>query len=114
MAEYYQTLAIDTMQGKGNLELARKNLISELKVTGKSRDIEKRVKKELEKSFEPDELKIPKGLCYLTGKTDYYLHDMDICQRFAEANRNTIANNIIKKMDGVLKSSFIQSTTISN
>jgi len=98
VAEYYQNLAIEMMHGKGNLPQARKELIATLKATGKSHLIEQMVK-ELELTFRPSETKIPKDLCYLTDKNrEQYLHDMDICQKFAESNRNTIANTIINKM----------------
>ncbi len=36
-------------------------------------------------------LDIPRDLCYLTGQyRDEYLHDMKICQKYAELNRKTI------------------------
>lgn len=42
---------------------------------------------------------IPKDLCYLTGSIkEDYLHDMRICQEFAQLNRKTILDNICKEL----------------
>lgn len=43
--------------------------------------------------------KYAKALCYLTGEyRDRYLNDMDICQKYASLNRETMANIILNKM----------------
>lgn len=53
------------------------------------------------------DIDMPRDLCYLTGKyRDMYLHDMKICQDFAELNRKTIADIIIDKMAWTSYSSF--------
>jgi tRNA-splicing ligase RtcB len=50
---------------------------------------------------------IPRDLCYLTGKyRDMYLHDMRICQEFADFNRHIIADIIIDKMGWSTYDSF--------
>ena len=52
------------------------------------------------RTFNPNPLGIPKELCYLTGKyRDQYLHDMEICQKYAVLNRNTIASIILDAMN---------------
>lgn len=99
VAEYYQNLAVEIMQGKDELYQKQKELIAEYKATGRRNEIEKALK-ELNRTFNPNPLGIPKELCYLTGEyREMYLHDMAICQDFAERNRREIAYTILKKMN---------------
>lgn len=99
VAEHYQKLAIEIMQGKDKLFEMQEKLIADYKAQGKRKGIEKAVK-ELHRKFNPNPLGIPKELCYLTGKyREHYLHDMQICQKFAILNRNIIASIIIDKMN---------------
>lgn len=97
VAEYYQNLAIDNMIGKKRFAQAQKKLVDFYKRNGKEHEIEDAIK-ELKRSFGIED-KIHKELCYLTG-TDRldYLHDMQICQEFAQSNRSKIADTIICKM----------------
>lgn len=98
VAEYYQHLAIEIMQGKDKLYEMQEKLIADYKAQGKRKEIEKAIK-ELHRNFNPNPLGIPKELCYLTGKyREDYLHDMQICQKFAVENRKEIANAIIDEM----------------
>ena len=98
-AEYYQNLAIETIQGKDKLREAQDKLIIKYKELGEHNQIEKAIK-ELKRTFAPNPLGIPKELCYLTGEyREHYLHDMKICQEYATANRNVIAGIIIKQME---------------
>lgn len=98
VAEHYQKLAVEIMQGKDELYAAQEKLIAEYKAQGRKAEIQKAIK-ELHRKFNPNPLGIPKELCYLTGKyRDDYLHDMEICQRFAALNRKTIASAIIDEM----------------
>lgn len=99
VAEYYQNLAVELMQGKGELYKMRMDLIAEYKATGRKSEIQKALK-ELDKQFNPNPLNIPKELCFLTGEyREKYLHDMKICQDFAVLNRREIANAILNEMD---------------
>lgn len=99
VAEYYQNLAIETMQGKDKLCEAQDKLIIKYKELGEHNKIEKAIM-ELKRKFASNTLCIPKELCYLTGKyRERYLHDMKICQEYATANRNVIAGIIIKQME---------------
>lgn len=98
VADYYQNLAIEIMQGKDKLYDMQEKLISEYKAQGRRKEIQQAIK-ELYQKFNPNPLGIPKELCYLTGKyREKYLHDMKICQEYAELNRNTMADIIIKQM----------------
>ena len=50
----------------------------------------------LHNSFKTRKLTIPQDLCYLQGQfREDYLHDMDICQRWAQINRKLIVNLIM-------------------
>ncbi len=100
VAEYYQNLAIDLMQGKDKLFEMQEKLIADYKAQGRKKEIQSAIK-ELHRKFNPNPLGIPKELCYLTGKyREDYLHDMEICQHFAALNRYEIANIIVGNLFG--------------
>ena len=102
VAEYYQNLAIETMQGKDKLREAQDKLIVKYKELGEHNQIEKAIK-ELKRTFAPNPLCIPKELCYLTGEyREQYLHDMKICQEYASLNRKIIQLTILENM-GIFK-----------
>lgn len=106
VAEHYQKLAIEIMQGKDKLFEMQEKLIADYKAQGKKKEIEKAIK-ELHRKFNPNPLGIPKELCYLTGKyREWYLHDMQICQKFAVKNREEIARAILNEMGLRSVSSF--------
>lgn len=111
VAKHYQNLAIELMQGKGNIYEKQEKLIAEYKEQGKRKEI-KSVLKILHKNFNPSPLNIPKDLCYLTGKyREQYLHDMSICQEYADLNRKTIASLVL---DSYGISSINEFSTIHN
>ena len=111
VAEYYQKLAVEIMFGKDKLYEMQEKLIVEYKAQGRKNEIQKAIK-ELHCKFNPNPLGIPKELCYLTGKyREQYLHDMEICQRFAVENRKQIANAIL---DGMNLTAIDQFETIHN
>lgn len=98
VAEIYQQMAIDDMQGANKLAEESKALIAEYKRTGRHKDIERGLAN-LKRKWQPDKLNIPKELCYLTGENrEMYLHDMHGCQAFAEMNRRKIAEIICNEM----------------
>lgn len=98
VADYYQNLAIELMSGKDELYAKQAELIEEYKAQGRHQEIQEAVN-ELHRQFNPNPLNIPKELCYLTGEyRNQYLHDMEICQGFAEANRRHIASTIMSAM----------------
>ena len=98
VAEYYQNLAVEIMQGKGELYEKQNALIKEYKEQGRRKEIETAIK-ELYKEYNPNPLNIPKELCYLTGEyREKYLHDMKICQEYAVLNRATMSDIIVGHM----------------
>lgn len=101
VADYYQNLAVEIMQGKDELYVRQEKLIAEYKAQGRRNEIQSAIK-ELHRKFSPNPLGIPKELCYLTGKyREDYLHDMKICQHFAAVNRYDIANRILGNLYGI-------------
>lgn len=95
VAEYYQDIAIDLCSGKGDYYSERDNLIKEYKEQGRRKEIQK-VLKELEKKYNNLHPSYPKDLCFLSGEwRDKYLHDMNICQEYANLNRFTMADIIL-------------------
>lgn len=98
VADHYQNLAVGIMQGKDKLYKMQEQLIIDYKAQGKRKEIQKAIK-ELHRKFKPNPLNIPKELCYLTGEyREKYLHDMKICQEYAQLNRSVMADIIIEHM----------------
>lgn len=94
VAHYYQDKAIRYQESKlFNKEAEIKKTIKEFKEQGRQKEIENEIKKIKNMNIE---LSMPKELCYLEGQ-DFvdYLHDMDICQKFAAKNREEIAKRIL-------------------
>lgn len=99
VADYYQNLAVELMQGKDELYSKQEQLIAEYKAQGRKKEIQAAIA-ELKRTWRPNELHIPRDLCYLTGQyRDDYLHDMTICQEFAKMNRLHISFAIMDAMD---------------
>ncbi|MGN1020492.1 MAG: RtcB family protein [Aristaeellaceae bacterium] len=95
VAEWYQQLAIDWHRGKPYLTVDREALIAQLKAEGRQQEIQAAIKA-LEKATR--ELQVPETLCWLEG--DYladYLHDVEVCQRFARRSRELMAQIILQR-----------------
>ena len=94
VAELYQQMAIDYHEGKPKLFVNRDELIAQMKAEGRNREIQKALKA-LEQPTR--ELTVPAALCWLEGAfLQDYLHDVDLCQRFALRSRELMAQNILK------------------
>lgn len=95
VAEIYQNKAIEYHTNKlFNKREEINKVIEEYKKEGRQKEIQTRIK-EIEKM--EIQLDMPKELCYLEGNLfDEYIYDMDICQKFAVANRKEIAKRILK------------------
>jgi len=114
VAEIYQQMAIDDMQGANKLAEESKALIEEYKRTGRHKDIERGLEN-LKRKRQPDKLNIPKELCYLTGEhREMYLHDMKLCQEFARLNRRTIETIIGYYMNWGINRETVKFQTIHN
>ena len=106
VADYYQNLEVELMQGKDELLEKQEKLIADYKAQGRKKEIQAAIA-ELKREWKAKDLNIPKDLCYLTGKyRDDYLHDMTICQEFARINRNNIALIIAENMQWTILDIF--------
>lgn len=106
VAEYYQGLAIDLHSGKDEYFNQRQQLIEDYKKQGRRGEIQKALKL-LEKSWVPKGSNIPKDLAYLYGSyLKDYLHDVEICQKFAQRNREKIAEIILERTNMKVLSAF--------
>lgn len=97
VAEWYQQLAIDLHKGIGEYLEAREELIRTLKEQGRKGEIQQALKNLKWEKYngEPD---MPADLCYLEGKyLEDYLHDVEICQRFARRNREKMAEVLLER-----------------
>lgn len=104
VCDYYQNLAVSNLIGKNKLQNEIAELVKEYKNNGRDSEIENAIKK---LKSERKEYNIPKELCYLVGlDREDYLHDMKICQRFAELNRYRIAKAIMDNMGWKMLDSF--------
>lgn len=101
VCNFYQKLGIRTLRSN---EIKDKidTTIAKLKAEGKEKDIENTIK-----IIKMQHQSIPDDLCYIEGQNfKDYMHDMDIAQKFAQLNRQTIANIIISNMNWHIIESF--------
>lgn len=97
VAEYYQNLAIELNAGKEDYFQRRDALIAEYKAAGRRKEIQAALK-ELEKTYEAKEPTMPADLCFVYGQyLEDYLHDVEICQRFARRSRELMAEIILER-----------------
>ena len=98
VAELYQTLAVDLAKGIGDYFEARDQLIKEYKEQGRRTEIQAALKELYDKKYVEHPSTMPEDLCYLSGQyLEDYLHDVEICQRFARRNREKMAEILLQK-----------------
>lgn len=106
VANHYQQLAVDLNLGKEEFFAAREELIRTYKEQGRRKEIQKELRA-MEKAFQLKEPTIPADLCYLYGSfMEDYLHDVEICQRFARRSREKMAEIILQRTGMEAKSAF--------
>ena len=95
VAEYYQNIAIDLNKGKEEYFNTREEIIRTYKEQGRRTEIQKKLK-ELEKEWKDSSPTLPSDLCFLYGRfMEDYIHDVDVCQRFAAKNREKMAEKLL-------------------
>ena len=95
VAEYYQHLAVELNQGREEYFKKRDALIAEYKAAGRRKESQAALKA-LHWADKP--LSVPEDLCFLYGEyLENYLHDVEICQRFARRNRELIAQILLER-----------------
>ena len=111
---HYEQLAFDAVRGADDIAEKQLELIAQLKAEGRFSEIQSSILA-LKKEYEEKTSDVPRKLCYLTGKNrEKYLHDMDICQRFAVMNRETIASTILSHLFGSDLTEYENFHTIHN
>jgi len=97
VAEIYQQLAIDLHAGKEDYFIRREEIIRTYKEAGRRGEIQDALK-ELAKEYTAKTPDVPEDLCWLYGSfLGDYLHDVEICQRFACRNREIMAETILER-----------------
>ena len=106
VAEFYQQIAVDLNVGKEDYFKKREEIIATYKAEGRRQEIQKELKR-LDREFEAKEPTLPRDLCYLYGSfMEDYLHDVDICQKFAERSRAKMAEVILERTGMVALETF--------
>ena len=97
VAEFYQHLAVEQNKGKEEAVARRNALIAEYMADGRQKEIEAALKA---LSRNPrGRLDIPDDLCFVSGQAfEDYLHDVEICQRFARRSRELMADIILLQL----------------
>ncbi len=97
VAQVYQQLAVDLHEGKEEYFKQKDEIIRSYKESGKRDEIQDALKK-LKTAFIGKNLEVPMELCWLYGTfLEDYLHDVEICQRFAKRNRERMAEIILER-----------------
>ena len=95
VAEFYQQLAIDLNKGKETYFQQRDEIIRTYKEQGRRKEIQKALEAI---SWNQRETTMPEDLCFLYGQYfEDYMHDVEICQRFARRNREKIAEVLLAR-----------------
>ena len=104
VAEIYQQLAIDLNKGKATYFQQRDEIIRTYKEQGRRKEIQAALN---EIAWVKRETTIPEDLCHLYGSYfEDYLHDVEICQKFAKRNREMIAEIILERTGLIASDAF--------
>ena len=97
VAEIYQQLAIDLQAGKEDYFVRREEIIRSYKTAGRYQEIQTALNA-LAKEYQAKTPDVPEDLCWLSGDfLEDYLHDVEICQRFARRSREKMAEIILER-----------------
>ena len=97
VAEIYQQLAVDLHMGKEEYFKKRDEIIATYKAEGHRDEIQSALN-ELKANFEAKALLIPDDIAWLYGTyLEDYLHDVEICQKFAKRSRELMAETILQR-----------------
>ena len=106
VAGYYQQLAVDRFTGKDRIPAEREELIRTYKEQGRTAEIEDALKQLMRRHDEASS-PVPEELCWLEGlSVKDYLHDVEICQRFARRSREIMAESILHLTGMTAEESF--------
>lgn len=97
VAEHYQKVATGLHTGKEPMWEEEERIKQEYKASGRRDEIQEALK-ELHRNFHQTAPDMPLEYCFLYGKySQQYLHDMKICQEYADENRKMIAKLILEQ-----------------
>ena len=95
VAGYYQKMAVSCFSGKERIREEREELIRSYKEQGRETEIAEALKQQMHVQ---NRALVPEALCWLEGSpVEDYLHDVEICQRFARRSREIMAEVILHK-----------------
>ena len=105
-AEFYQQRAIDLSAGKADYFEKREEIIRTYKEQGRRTEIQPALLA-LKQAWEEKKPALPEDLCYLYGTyLQDYLHDVEICQRFAKRSRELMAEVLLQRTGMTALSAF--------
>lgn len=115
VARYYHELAKKACSfDEDQYNKDRDIIIRDYQKSGRQKEIEGALKR-LKKKYDNLKPKYPEELCFLVGEDRLqYLHDMNLCQEYADLNRETIANIILGEMFDKSTESFKHFHTVHN
>lgn len=101
VADIYQIRTVKHMTaGADEFEQTIRRTIEEYKAAGRRSELNAVIKR-MRREQTLAEPSLPAGLCYVEGEArDQYLHDMRLCQRWAELNRRLIARLLVRFFGG--------------
>ena len=106
VAEIYQQLAVDLHMGKDEYFRKRDEIILTYKEAGRKTEIQTALKA-LAHEFETKDPDAPNDICWLWGSyLEDYLHDVEICQRFARRSREKMAEIILERTGMAAQEAF--------
>ncbi|MBQ6603058.1 MAG: RtcB family protein [Eubacterium sp.] len=106
VAEYYQKLAIDLHAGREDYLRRRNEIIKTYKEEGRQSEIQSALNA-LDKEYKEKTPDVPDDICWLYGTSfKDYLHDVEICQRFAKRSREIMADIILRRTGMTADESF--------
>ncbi len=98
VAEIYQQAAVDLHRGMDEYDRRREELVKTYRAEGRAVEIQGALK-DLEKAYREKKSAVPEDLCWLTGKPlENYLHDVELCQRFALLSREKMAEILLSRI----------------
>ena len=97
VAKIYQQAAVEQRRGVDDFSEKKDELVRTLTEQGRKDEIQQAILN-LRKEYGEKTISCPEELCWLSGsRLEEYLHDVEICQRFAHRSREIMAENIMKR-----------------
>lgn len=110
VAEIYQARAVRHLtEGADDFDRTIKETIERYKAAGRRSELQSVIRK-MCREYQEATPSLPRDLCYVEGECrGQYLHDMRLCQRWAELNRRLISLLLLKFMPQVRVSEEFES-----